>query len=503
MSLSQKLVLFSLLLVTGTGWTVLALTTATTDQQMLANELTARAHRAAQLVDVLGEEILREPSRHQIPGRTRVGETLRRVLSRSDGTRSIYSVAQRDGRSVVVQEFRRDGETRPSGTPLPLPHEGYRAQRTHSIQTHVIVDSEGRTAQTFAPVLDGNHEVLGLIVVESALEPAQGLGSLAWIGVALSLFSGLVALSVLLVWVGRPLERMQDQLVAKRNISPKTVRNPSDLLREFTLVIDKALSDREYFDAFLKQQDRTQASHIRRKDEVIANTVHELRTPLTSIIASLEIMIDNEDMMTADEKSEFIAQAATAGRHMMFIVNDMLDASAIDAGQIKMHIENCNMQQVLEEARRSMELVATARAMTLVVEEIDPEMVVMADTSRFMQVIFNLVSNAVKYTPSGSTITIRAWPSKTSVIVEVEDEGESIPVEMRTKLFTRFSKLEREESGHTGLKSSGLGLYLTKKLVELMGGTVGYRESDKSDGSVFWFTLPTVEGQVLLPVLSE
>ena len=136
-----------------------------------------------------------------------------------------------------------------------------------------------------------------------------------------------------------------------------------------------------------------------------------------------------------------------------------------------------------------MEIIATARAMILEVVDLNPNIEVMADSARLMQVLFNLVSNAVKHTPSGTTITIRAWPSLKSIIIEVEDQGQSIPVELRDRLFTKFSKFERHEPR---VDSSGIGLYLSKKLVELMHGSIGYRAIESGDGSVFWFTLPLV-----------
>ena len=307
--------------------------------------------------------------------------------------------------------------------------------------------------------------------------------------IAISIAAGLLAIAILMITTVRPLERLQDQLIAKQSLSPKLVQTPVDLLREITCIVDTANSERDFFNARLKQQDRQSESSIRRKDEVISNTVHELRTPLTSIIASLEIMIDNKEMMTPEEKQEFMAQASTAARHMMFVVNDMLDASAIKAGHINMQIEPCNLGQMLRDAQRSMGIIATARAMTLEVVDLNPNIEVMADSARLMQVLFNLVSNAVKYTPSGTTITMRAWPSLKSIIIEVEDQGQSIPVELRDRLFTKFSKFERHEPR---VDSSGIGLYLSKKLVELMHGSIGYRAVETGDGSVFWFTLPLV-----------
>lgn len=487
-----------MLFVTGTGWIVLSLCTARTSEQLRDQALTFCNTQADQMVESLGLELLDDDAK-SASKRNRVRGTLHRMLKGGSGPSAIYSVIHQDGRVVIVHEARRSGDPRAYGTPVALSNAGYRANRTHVVQSSVIKLDDQDVIQTFAPILDDNHQVLGLLVMETPLASSLLVGTNVWTAFGLALLAGLVALTILTIRIAKPLERMQDQLVAKHNLSPKLIRRPADLLREITRIIDKAHADRDYFSAMFKQQDRQKESSMRRKDEVIANTVHELRTPLTSIIASLEIMLDNDDMMTPEEKQEFMAQATTAARHMMFVVNDMLDAAAIEAGQINMQIEECGLRQMLSDAKRSMELVATSRAMALVVDDVDPTIRVRADSARLMQVIFNLVSNAVKYTPAGSTVTLRAWPSLKSVIIEVEDEGESIPVEMRAKLFTRFSKLEREDEPH--IKSSGIGLFLSKKLVELMHGTIGYRESETTQGSVFWFTLPLVVDEAMLPVV--
>ncbi len=479
-----------MLLVTGTGFVVHGIGASQTREQIRSQHLDSCRAQAGQLADTLGSELVHDQFLPKLAkSRERVLGALQRLLKHSENGLAIYSLTYQDDRAIIVQEAIRDGLPRPYGTPVALPNAGHRAHRTHAVQTGVFERNGAQIVQTFAPIHNDDRLVLGLLVTESALKYPEVQGSDTWLAVAISIAAGLLAIALLMITTVRPLERLQDQLIAKQSLSPKLVQTPADLLREITCIVDTANSERDFFNARLKQQDRQSESSIRRKDEVISNTVHELRTPLTSIIASLEIMIDNKEMMTPEEKQEFMAQASTAARHMMFVVNDMLDASAIKAGHINMQIEPCNLGQMLRDAQRSMEIIATARAMILEVVDLNPNIEVMADSARLMQVLFNLVSNAVKHTPSGTTITIRAWPSLKSIIIEVEDQGQSIPVELRDRLFTKFSKFERHEPR---VDSSGIGLYLSKKLVELMHGSIGYRAIESGDGSVFWFMLPLV-----------
>ncbi|MCA8956653.1 MAG: HAMP domain-containing histidine kinase [Planctomycetes bacterium] len=488
MSPTHKLTLFALLLVTGTGWLVLSLCSGRASRDTRSRFIASCEQQAAQLIDIFGTDLLADPDSRapqQAEAGVRVREAFHRILGRGEGHAGITAAADHDGQAIIVQELRNHGAPRPQGTPLLLSHEGHRAMRTGTVQSQLV---DGDSAlRVFAPIRGEDQVSLGLLVLESNAELGLALGSTTLAGTAIALLAGLLGVSFLVVRYARPLERLQDQLIAKENLTAADVRTPSDLLREVTKAIDKAHTDRNHFRARLTQQEQEAESRVRMKDEMIANTVHELRTPLTSIIASLEIVMDHRACMSAEEQSEFLSQASIAGKHMMFVVNDLLDSAAIEAGKISMEIECCNLQKLLLDAKRSMDMVAAAKGMELVVPPINPQLHVTADYARSMQVIFNLVSNAVKYSPEGSRITLRAWANTDAVVFEIEDQGEGIPAAMRARLFTKFSKLSQATGPQ--VQSSGIGLYLSKKLVELMHGTIGYRESE-NHGSIFWFTLP-------------
>lgn len=509
MSLPQKLTTFALLLVTGTSLAILCLCDREADRQARTRFVTNCEDTAAQLVDTLGQALLRVPDDEpatSAPGSPAAGDretataTMQGIVKRQPGYASLAVVANQDGRVVIAREVRKSKGGRPFGTPIELPNAGHRANRTGKPQSATTHRLGREICTAFTPILGADQRVLGMLLLKSELPPPHSLGATAWTGAILALALGLLAAGLLVLRIGRPMQRMQEQLVAKECIAPADVRTPADLLREVTKSIDRASTDRTYLKARLEQQNQAEESRVRMKDEMVANTVHELRTPLTSIIASLEIILSHREEMSETELVEFISQANIAGKHMMFIVNDLLDSAAVEAGKMKMETERCNLSKLLDDAKRSMDMVAAAKSMKLNVPEINPEIYVTADYARVMQIIFNLVSNSVKYSPEGGSVTLRAWANLKSVTIEIEDQGDGIPPAMRAKLFQKFSRIRKIKSEETGVASSGIGLYLSKKLVELMQGTIGYREADSGRGSVFSFTLPMAAAERPEPV---
>ncbi len=228
---------------------------------------------------------------------------------------------------------------------------------------------------------------------------------------------------------------------------------------------------------------------LQAKDDYLANTVHELRTPLTSIMAALEIAQDGH-LLSPEEIHDFLRQATTSSRHMMFLINDLLDVTAIGANKIKMEPSNCALANLLDNACRSLQSLAKMRQVEIQVEPNEQELRVRADASRVLQVLINLISNATKYSPEASKVFVRAHAKNDLAVIEVEDQGQGIPAELHHQLFTRFCRFE--SSKNVTAAGTGIGLHLSKMLVNLMGGTIGYRNSENDSGSVFWFSLPLI-----------
>lgn len=232
-------------------------------------------------------------------------------------------------------------------------------------------------------------------------------------------------------------------------------------------------------------------TQCRVKDEITANTVHELRTPLTTILASLGIVVDGI-AETDEERQQFLGNALVASRHLMFLCNDILDTAAYEAGKLHMDIGECAVAEVLQEVDSLMRPIAISRGVELHVVPCSEPLAARADRNRMLQVIFNLVSNAVKYSRQSGHVIVRAQRAGNSLAIEVEDDGLGVPVASRDKLFTKFSRMHTESSSVSG---TGIGLYLCRVLVEHMQGSIGFDERSDGPGSVFWFTLPLVRGK--------
>jgi signal transduction histidine kinase len=241
--------------------------------------------------------------------------------------------------------------------------------------------------------------------------------------------------------------------------------------------------------AATEQQARDLERSARQRDEFITNTVHELRTPLTTILASVDMVRDGYAASPEDQR-EFLEQASVATRHLMFLVTDLLDAAAVDAGKLHMDCGPVFVCELVEDAERLMRPAALARGIAFTVEPPPGDPVVHGDRTRILQVLFNLLSNAFKYTPRGGTVLLRCSATPLAMAFEVEDDGAGVPLATRSKLFTRFGRAHASEGADTQVSGTGIGLHLCKALVERMGGSIGYLEREPAPGSVFWFTLP-------------
>ncbi len=225
------------------------------------------------------------------------------------------------------------------------------------------------------------------------------------------------------------------------------------------------------------------------KSEFLAKMSHELRTPLNSIIGFSE-MLDDQTFGPLNEKQRrYIDNVLSSGRQLLNLINDILDLSKVEAGRMELTPSAIDVASALEDARTRMEAVARQKGHTITVETEAELPSVTADPGKFRQIMDNLVSNAVKFTPNGGQIRIaaRRAPAGDGVEIVVTDTGIGIKSEDQGRIFLEFEQLDnayvREQQG------TGLGLALTRKLVELHGGRIGV-ESQPGQGSTFRFVLP-------------
>lgn len=222
----------------------------------------------------------------------------------------------------------------------------------------------------------------------------------------------------------------------------------------------------------------------RAKSEFLAVMSHELRTPLTSILGFTELLAENHFGPTNEKQQEYLQQVLGSGRHLLLLINDILDLAKVEAGKMELVREPVDLKGLLDELQRSFLPLVRRKNLTLHVD--CPPLSVMADPLRLKQVLYNLVSNAVKFTDTGG-ISMRVREQDACVHFEVEDTGIGIPETQREAIFKPFSQGMRG-NGRT-YEGTGLGLSLSRRLAELQGGTLMV-DSEVGVGSTFHVVLP-------------
>ena len=244
----------------------------------------------------------------------------------------------------------------------------------------------------------------------------------------------------------------------------------------------------------------------RLKSEFISIVSHELRTPLTAIKNSLDILSCGRCGDINDSGIKFLSMAQRNVERLSGIINDLLDLSKIEAGKMDYHFTNMNIHSVIDYVKNSLAGVANEKGLRLIAEETVNLPDINADSQRLEQVLTNLVSNAIKFTPSGKTITIRSHLADASqittnecfkpdidklkgqyIIVCVEDEGIGIAQKDLLRAFDKFAQIENSLSRKAG--GSGLGLPIAKQLLEAHNGAI-WCDSEPEKGSRFYFALP-------------
>jgi signal transduction histidine kinase/DNA-binding response OmpR family regulator len=242
----------------------------------------------------------------------------------------------------------------------------------------------------------------------------------------------------------------------------------------------------------LEQQNQLIQQANRLKSEFLANMSHELRTPLNGIIGFAEIMHDEKVGPLSPDHKEYLADTLTSARHLLQLINDILDLSKVEAGKLEFSPERIDPQIVVGEVCDVVRTLAAKKRIRLRTE-IDPALgVIETDARSFKQILYNYVSNALKFTPSDGRVIVRVKAAGSdSYRIEVEDTGVGIRPEDVNRLFVEFQQLDAGSAKQYG--GTGLGLALTRRIVEAQGGRVGVH-SAPGEGSVFHATLPRAPG---------
>ena len=224
----------------------------------------------------------------------------------------------------------------------------------------------------------------------------------------------------------------------------------------------------------------------RLKSEFLAGMSHELKTPLNAVIGFSEMLISEDYGKLNIKQKKFLNNISVSGEHLLKLVNDILDPSKIESGNMQIYCETFNIYHAVEETVSVLKSLAMKKNIDLKMN-VSRNIFINADLRRFKQVMYNLLSNAVKFTEDKGKIRVKAYQDGSNLKVEIHDTGIGIAAKDKDKIFKNFrqldSSLTRKQEG------TGLGLTLTKKLVELHNGEIDF-ESKEGKGSKFWFSLP-------------
>jgi signal transduction histidine kinase len=237
----------------------------------------------------------------------------------------------------------------------------------------------------------------------------------------------------------------------------------------------------------LEAKSRLLEAASRHKSEFLANMSHELRTPLNAILGFSEVLAERMFGEVNAKQPEYLQDILSSGRHLLSLINDILDLSKVEAGRLELDLGRFHLPTALDNALTLVRERATRHGITLT-QTVDEQVGdIVADERKVKQILVNLLSNAVKFTPEGGRVGLSATAAESVVTIAVTDTGVGIAPEDQAAIFEEFRQVGLDEARRQ--EGTGLGLTLAKKFVELHGGRI-WVESQVGQGSTFSFTLP-------------
>lgn len=250
---------------------------------------------------------------------------------------------------------------------------------------------------------------------------------------------------------------------------------------------------RLYTDLARTNTDLARATQV--KSEFLATMSHELRTPLNAIIGFSEVLQDGTFGDLNGRQQRYVGNVLDSGRHLLALINDVLDLSKVEAGHMELHPEDLALVPLLTKVREQMLPLAQKKGVSLRIEaDSTAAPRLHADRARVVQILYNLLSNAIKFTPTDGTVSVRWTVQPDAVALAIQDTGIGIAPEDQQRVFADFQQVD-SALGRTQ-QGTGLGLGLTRRLVELHGGTLSL-QSAPGQGSTFTVTLPRAQDDLL------
>jgi signal transduction histidine kinase/DNA-binding response OmpR family regulator len=338
-------------------------------------------------------------------------------------------------------------------------------ERLKTVRIHVDESFVGRAATSGVPVQVSD-------LAEVALDPHLGvLHEAGW-------------RSLVVIPLARS-DRIVGALVVRR-LSPGAFSDETcEMLTAFASQSAIALTNARLYQQ-LEVQSRELATTSQHKSDFLASMSHELRTPLNAVIGFSEVLLERMFGELNERQADYVEDILGAGRHLLALLNDVLDLSKVEAGRMDLDITTFPAGDAIQSVLALVRERASQHGVDLRFDSADAPGHITADELRLKQVLLNLLGNAVKFTPEGGTVTVRAWTGGPEVFITVSDTGIGIAESDRSRIFDSFQQGTRSSSSSEG---TGLGLTLSRRIVELHGGRM-WLESEVGLGSTFGLALP-------------
>ena len=270
------------------------------------------------------------------------------------------------------------------------------------------------------------------------------------------------------------------------NVVITALRDDAGQLRGFSKVT-RDMTERKRAEEDLQAAEAAAVSANAAKSAFLSRTSHELQTPLGAILGFAQLLDMDRNMLTEPQRMA-IDQIRAAGQHLEALIDDVLDISAIETGHLDLTLEPVNVTNLLTDVTGLAEVDVSSRDIRLAGIEALAAIDVLADRRRLLQVLLNVTTNAIKYNRRGGEVAFDAVVDDRCVTLWVEDEGDGLDPADHDRVFSAFDRLGQERLG--SVRGTGLGLALSRQLVEAMGGTIGYQSRrDRRRGTAFWIRL--------------
>jgi PAS domain S-box-containing protein len=243
----------------------------------------------------------------------------------------------------------------------------------------------------------------------------------------------------------------------------------------------------------LEEQAKELSEINRLKTDLFSRTSHELKTPLISIKGFTELLLKLHSNKLDDEVISILNEIMDGSRRLEAYINTIVESSKLEQGLMKLNKTEEDLLSIVQYCIKQLESTAKLRNQTIF-NKVDKNLITKLDRERIYEVISNLIINAIKYTPVGGEITIDSQISDDSYVISVKDTGIGLTDEEKKHLFTQFGKIERYGQGwDVGIEGTGLGLYISKEIIELHGGKIWAESKGRNKGSIFYFSVPRIE----------